>query len=396
MATRSRSRQSNAAGTNVTNVAFIKPAILTWALARTGFSHAQLADKINADPEQIAAWERGESRPTFDKAQQIAKELSVPLAFLFLSKPPNLKIPIPDLRTQADRSPLSLPFFEVVNDALVKQDWYRDFLKDSGERKLQFVGHFSPSDSPYHVAADIRRILQITPEFRRSAKDWGEYLSKLSTRAENAGILVMRSGVVGNRTNRKLSYREFQGFALSDPYAPSVFVNSTDFKAPQIFTLVHEIAHIWIGRNAISHTDPAGEKKNDNPIELFCNDVAVETLVPMQEFQNEWKSGDLGTNVTALSRKFWVSTLVILRRALELNKITRDQFFDQLTIEKNKYKKQPASGGDYYRNVTARMGSKFTSAVLTELRAGKLLYRDAAKLLRMKVPTLKRFSEHVK
>ncbi len=396
MARRSRSSQSNISGPKVANVAFIKPAILTWALARTGFSHTELADKINADPEEVVSWERGESRPTFDKAQQIAKELSVPLAFFFLAKPPNLKIPLPDLRTQVDRPPLSLPFFEVLNEALVKQDWYRDFLKDSGERKLAFAGRFSPTDSPHEVAADIRRTLQINPEFRRSARDWTDYLSKLSARAENVGILVMRSGVVGNRTNRKLSYREFQGFALADPYAPAVFVNSTDFKSPQIFTLVHEIAHIWIGSDAISHTDPAGEKINDDPIELFCNQVAVETLVPMQEFQNEWKSGDLETTVTALSRKFWVSTLVILRRAFELNKITRDQFFDHLYIEKSKYKKQPASGGDYYRNVTARMGSKFTSAVLTELRAGKLLYRDAAKLLRMKVPTLKKFSEHVK
>jgi Zn-dependent peptidase ImmA (M78 family)/DNA-binding XRE family transcriptional regulator len=375
------------------NVALLTPDVLIWARTRSGISHPQLAARLGIDSKQIAAWERGESHPPFDKAKKIAKELNVPFGFLFLSKPPTIEVPLPDLRTQSDKEPLSLDFLEVVNDALVKQDWYRDFLRESGEPKLKFVGTFSLSDRPESVAADMRRVLGINTELRRSAKDWAGYLAKLCGRAENAGILVMRSGVVGNLTRRKLSSREFQGFALSDPIAPVVFVNSEDYKAPQIFTLVHELAHLWIGRNAISSSDPAREHKSMNAIELFCNNVSVETLVPSQEFVAAWQDRDIETVVAALSRRFWVSSLVILRRAHELNKISDKDFFALIESERKKYKKQPASGGNYYKNVTSRMGSKFTKAVLTELRGGKLLYRDAARLLRLKVPTLKKFSE---
>jgi Zn-dependent peptidase ImmA (M78 family) len=377
----------------IANVAFIKPGLLIWARTRSGISHEELAIRLRTDAAQVAAWERGESRPSFDKAQKIAKELSVPFGFLFLSNPPKLELPLPDLRTQADSNPLSLNFLEVVNDALVKQDWYKDFLRESGEAKLKFVGSFRLADSPDSVAADMRRVLGITPALRRAARDWADYLAKLCGQAEKAGILVMRSGVVGNTTRRKLSSREFQGFALADPLAPVVFVNSEDYKAPQVFTLLHELAHVWIGRNAISNSDPSGKQKPTNTIELFCNDIAVEALVPAQEFLAAWHDGDIEKNIDSLARRFWVSTLVILRRAHERNKISDADFFSLIESERKKYKKKPASGGDYYRNVTSRMGSKFTKAVLTELRGGKLLYRDAARLLRLKVPTLKKFAE---
>jgi Zn-dependent peptidase ImmA (M78 family)/DNA-binding XRE family transcriptional regulator len=380
----------------VANVAFITPGVLAWARARSGLSHTELAAKLKVDSEQIATWERGESHPPFDKAKRIAKELNIPFGFLFLSKPPSIQVPLPDLRTQADKEPLSLNFLEVVNDALVKQDWYRDFLREAGEPKLKFVGSFTLSDRPESVAADMRRVLGINPELRHSSREWGGYLAKLCERAENAGILVMRSGVVGNATRRKLSSREFQGFALSDHLAPVVFVNSEDYKAPQVFTLLHELAHLWIGRNAISNSDPSGKQRPTDAIELFCNNVAVETLVPAQEFEAAWQDGDIETVVTALARRFWVSSLVILRRAHELDKISDEDFFALIESERKKYKKQRASGGDYYRNVTSRMGSKFTKAVLAELRGGKLLYRDAARLLRLKVPTLKKFSEQAR
>jgi Zn-dependent peptidase ImmA (M78 family) len=231
---------------------------------------------------------------------------------------------------------------------------------------------------------------------RRSARDWGDFVGKLAHRAEEAGVLVMRSGVVANATRRKLSTREFQGFALTDPFAPVVFVNSDDFKAAQVFTLIHEMAHIWIGKSAISHFDPTIPKKPESPIELFCNHVTVETLVPRQEFERAWRNADLEMVTANLARHFWVSSLVILRRAHELGKITKREFLEHIELERRKYKKQKSSGGSYYRNVITRMGSKFTKAVLADVRQGRLLYRDAAKLLKLKVPTLLKLFEQSK
>jgi Zn-dependent peptidase ImmA (M78 family) len=375
------------------NVAYINPQILSWARLRSGKSRLELETALKASADEYGAWERGEINPPFDKAQKIAQALSIPFGYLFLSQPPEVTPPLPDLRTLDDQQPLSLNFLEVVNDALVKQDWYRDYLREIKESKLQFVGRFTSKDAPAEVAKDIRRVLGVNSALRRAAKGWGDYVAKLAHRSEEAGILIMRSGVVGNSTRRKLSLHEFQGFAVTDPYAPVVFVNSDDFKAAQVFTLVHELAHIWIGTSAISHLDPTMRKNPETPVELYCNSVAVETLVPQVEFEAAWQDKDIETVADRLSRRFWVSTLVILRRAYELDKITRTEFFEHLEIQRRKTKKQRSTGGNYYRNVVSRMGSKFSKAVLAEMRGGNLLYRDAARLLKLKVPTLLKFSD---
>lgn len=375
------------------NVAYINPQVLSWARTRSGMSYPEIEHKLKVSPEDFVAWEQGDARPPFDKAQKIAKALHIPFGYLFLSKPPDVAVPLPDMRTQPERQPLSLDFVEVVNDALVKQDWYRDYLQGIKASRLKFVSSFNAQDDPGKVAADIRRVLGMDAALRRSARDWADYIAKLADRSEQAGILVMRSGVVGNATRRKLSSREFQGFALTDSLAPVVFVNSDDFKAAQVFTLAHELAHIWIGQSAITHFDPTIPREPESPVELFCNYVSVEALVPRQEFEEVWNNQELETIVARMARHFWVSTLVILRRAFELDKITKKEFFEHIELERKKYKKQRSSGGNYYRNVIARMGSKFTKAVLTEVREGNLLHRDAARLLRLRVPTLLKFPE---
>ena len=329
---------------------------------------------------------RGDTRPPFDKAQKIAQVLRIPFGYLFLSKPPDLTAPIPDLRTPDERAPLSLDFLEVVNDALVKQDWYRDYLLEFKSPRLKFVGSFTVKDNPEVIAVDVRRTLGMNLELRRSAKDWADYLGKLCSRSEEVGILVMRSGVVGNSTRRRLSSREFQGFALSDSLSPVVFVNSEDLKAAQVFTLLHELAHIWIGSSAISHFDPTVPKRPESPTELFCNQIAVESLVPAREFVDTWTGSDIEGLTARLSRHFWVSSLVILRRAFELEKITRPEFFKFVESERKKYNKQRASGGNYYRNVVSRMSPQFTKAVLTETRATTVVCYG----LRSQVPAIRR------
>jgi Zn-dependent peptidase ImmA (M78 family) len=381
--------------TQSTNVAYINPQVLKWARTRSGLSHEELRLKLKIDPEDFAAWESGASRPPFDKAQKIARALQIPFGYLFLSNPPDLAIPLPDMRTPGNR-PLGLEFLEVVYDALLKQDWYRDRLQEMKEPRLKFVGSFTLDNDVDQIAADIRRALGMGTSLRKSASDWADYISKISHRCEDIGILVMRSGVVGNSTRRKISSREFQGFAVTDPFVPVIFINSADFKAAQVFTLIHETAHIWIGQSAVSGFDPSLPAKDIDSVEEFCNQITAEALVPREEFAVVWRGSDIETLVSRLARHFWVSGLVILRRAFELDKITRAEFFEHLEIERKKIKRQKATGGNYYRNVIARMGSKFTKAVLTELHAGNLLYRDAAKLLRLKVPTLVKLSEQSK
>jgi Zn-dependent peptidase ImmA (M78 family) len=211
----------------------------------------------------------------------------------------------------------------------------------------------------------------------------------------------MRSGVVGNNPHKRLSFREFQGFAISDAMAPVVFVNSDDFVAAQIFTLMHEIAHIWLGQSAISNPDPSvieapiakAPDVSKSRIEEFCNQVAVEVLVPRLEFTDEWKGKNCETIVENLARYFWVSNIVVLRRAYELQKITKTQFLELLPQLRQKARpKQKVDVPGYYRKIAPRMSRRVTTAVLTDLNQGRILYRDAAGLLSLGVPTLTKFA----
>lgn len=243
------------------------------------------------------------------------------------------------------------------------------------------------------MAAAVRTRLGMTVAVRESASTWSDYLSILSRRAENAGILVMRSGVVGNISNRKLQTSELLGFAIADPLAPIVFVNSSDYRTSQVFTFAHELAHIWIGQTAIANPDEL--EVGRNKVEAFCNRVAAEVLVPQKEFLNEWRgiTSTPEVRVHRTSKRFWVSTYVTLRRARELDQITDQQYETIKKSEGAHRKKDRSGGGNYYRNVVTRMSPRLTDAVLSDVNSGKLELRDAAGLLNMKVSTLVRFAE---
>lgn len=370
-------------------VAFVTPALVRWARERSGLSYHSIQTKLRVTKEQFDQWETGKSWPAFAKAQELAKFLHVPFGYLFLSGPPPVDIPLPDFRGK--KIAPSADFLDLLNDVLLMQDWYRDYAERNGLKRPPFVGKFS-INGVGKVAENIRETLSLSDTVRRRAYTWSAYLSILSSQAEDSGILVMRSGVVANNPRRGLSVEEFQGFAVSDPVAPILFINGRDFKTAQIFTVAHELAHIWLGKSGISSPDPTdlGVK---NTVESFCNKVAAEVLVPMNEFA-EFCPDKLRTdNLERLARHFWVSTLVILRRAYEAKRLSLSEFSRLAAEERKKQKKLTTSGGDYYRNVFARHGATLTSALLTELRRGNVLYRDAAALLGVRIPTLAKMAE---
>jgi Zn-dependent peptidase ImmA (M78 family)/transcriptional regulator with XRE-family HTH domain len=372
-------------------LAYITGSVLAWARVRSGLSQADVADKIHSTVEQVAGWETGESKPPFRKAQDLAKLLRIPFGFLFLPKPPEIDLPLPDFRTLAPKYKPTPEFLNLLNDILVKQDWYRDYVAGLSEPPPKFVGKFTVESRITDVAASIRQVIGINQALRQSVHSWSEYLSTLSRNSEDVGILVMRTSIVGNATRRKVSALEVQGFAISDPKAPLVFVNSDDFKASQIFTLAHELAHIWIGRSAISNPDQL--EAGGVEVEAFCNMVAAETLVPREEFLKVWGENDAEEVIARIAKWFLVSTLVILRRAHELDRISSAKFKQLKKSELAKVAKATSGGGDYYRNVVARMGGRLTYAVLGEVQHQRILLRDASRLLDMRIPTLLKFSE---
>ena len=374
--------------------AFVTKEVVRWARERSGVSEAQLAAALNAKPEQVRAWESGTSFPPFGKAQLLAQKLHIPFGYLFLSDPPAEYTPIPDLRTldpDAPRKP-SPEFLDLLNDVLVKQLWYHENQQELGESPLSFVGHFRMSEGVQRVAASIREHLQLE-DLRRHASSWDEYLRLLVRAAERLGILVMRSGIVGGNTRRKLSVDEFRGFAISDSLAPLVFINGRDPLVAQIFTFSHEVAHIWIGESGISNPDPAKLPVSQrNEIERFCDSVAAETLVPAVDFLRKWEGASDG-QLAKLATHYRVSGMVIIRRAFELKRISQQPFYRLVAEEKQRQENRvlaraESGGGNFYNTLPSRNSAKLTGAILESLQRGRLAHLEAARLLGIKTATL--------
>lgn len=380
--------------------AFITGDVLRWARERADLSPEAVAKILKVPVEVYSEWEDGTRRPSFSKAQDAANRLRIPFGYLFLSHRPVDRLELPDLRTLDDEMPQepSIDLLDVVEDALRKQSWYREHRVGEGGQSLPFVGRFGTDADHRVVAADIRSTLGLTMDFHRESDSWEDFLRRVIRRTEDAGILVFRAGVVGSNTRRPLDRDEFKGFVISDDIAPAIFINSKDWKTSQIFTLAHELAHIWIGQSGISNPDlsrPPSEQ--GHPVERTCNRIAAEVLVPEEDLRPLWDDGvDVEMNVSRLASWFRVSRIALLRQARDVRLVSSDQFFEEferLAAEQKARAETAAEdgndgGGNFYSTLFARTSPTFTSALLDAVVAGTVSPVDAASLLGVKRTTL--------
>ncbi|MAT96848.1 MAG: DNA-binding protein [Anaerolineaceae bacterium] len=384
--------------------AIVTPELLRWARGRAEVALEEVAKSANVSPEKVASWEQGESYPTLRQARKIANKLKIPFGYLYLSNPPEDKIPLPDFRKPShfNIQSISLELHTLIQDTLRKQEWYREYLLSEGESRLHFVGQYGMSNDPSIVATSIGEIVEINHDLRRQAHSWSDFLRLIVLKSEKARILVLRTGVVQNNNNRPLNPDEFRGFAISDDIAPLVLINSKDAIAAQVFTLAHELAHLWLGRSGISNydiIDTLVTQPLNRDIEDYCNQVATELLVPKESFLNFWSSQNNAlSNLSQIAREYWVSTIVILRRALDLEIIDREQFFTHYRQEIEKQTDVTArssEGGHFYNTFYARHSKQLTEGIVNATLEGNLLYRDAASLLGVKVSTIQKLAENL-
>jgi Zn-dependent peptidase ImmA (M78 family) len=389
-------------------VAHINGKMLTWARKRAGFEIGRLA-KRNITVEKLTAWEAGQGLPSQAQAIELAEKLGISYAMLFMpTVPPPDDPSIPDLRTLTGHrlTNPSLDFRDVLNDAVVRQEWVRDARLEEGRAPLSFVGSFAITDDPKKVAADMRRVLRVTKEDRRECADYEAFIKHLVSRAEAIGVLVMRSGIVGHATNRPLKVSEFRGFVLNDALAPLVFVNDTDARAAQVFTIAHELVHIWIGADGVSDRKPNEKNDSKNAIELFCDRVSAELLVPEAEFAAIWNGGAIRENSQRVAAYFRVSTLVALRRAKDLGKISFDAFIDHVNSEyarfeeidrkkREKQKKAEKKGGNFWASFEIRNGRVLNAAVASALRSRRVSFTEGATLLGVTVASTVRYLRRI-
>jgi len=356
----------------------VRPALLRWARERTGRTETSLARKF----PKLALWERGESRPTFRQLEQFAQATFVPFGYFFLMEPPVERLPIPDLRTPGNAR-IARPSPDLLDTLFLcqrRQTWYRDWARGSGEDARPFVGSARANSPVEETAALMRRALGFDLDARAECPTWTDALRQFIGEAEELGVLVMVSGVVGSNNHRKLVPEEFRGFALADDLAPLVFINGADTKAGQMFTLAHELAHLWLGESALTDATPACLAPHVT--ERWCDAVAAEFLVPLAALRDLLRPGDVLGQVSALARRFKVSTLVVLRRLHDAARLTREEFHDAYETELRVLRARPRSeGGDFYLTQAARLSRRFTRALVLSTLEGQTLYRDAFRML---------------
>ena len=255
-----------------------------------------------------------------------------------------------------------------------------------GEPERAFVGSTFTRHAIEDCARAISRTIGFDVKQRASLSTWEEALIEFIDAVEGVGVLVMRSGIVDNNTRRKLSVAEFRGFALADSIAPLIFINGADTRSAQMFTLAHELAHIWLGQSALSDADMS--RIETHRIERWCNQVAAELLVPMQQLREQLPVAEpVASALARLAKVYKVSTLVVLRRLFDAGQFSKTDFFSLYQKELDRLveiSQGRASGGDFYRNQPRKLSPTFARALIGSTLEGQTLYRDAMRMLGVK------------
>lgn len=361
-----------------TNEAFITPSVLEWAIKRAGVS----AESIHKKAEQ---WVSGKARPTFKQAVDLAKTLQIPFGYLWLKEPPKEQEIIPDLRTIGNGGLAQMPLElkTAVNDVKQKQEWFKEYAKTNGILKCEAIGRFKSSDDTQEIADDVTARLEIQ-DLVGSGCDKDRMLKNLIEKIEKLGILVMRNSILRGNTKKKLNLDTFRGFAIFDEFAPLIFINTNDSKAGQIFTLMHEVAHLWIGQSGISDLDI----RENNKIELACNEIAAKILMPKTKIQKAFREFDDDRRFERIADRFSVSTLAVLNRLRSLSLLAPCRYQELYNAELERLsripKTRPSGAPPPEVMIRVRNGYLFTFAVTSSVLSGDETYTNGASLLGFK------------
>ncbi|MDD3725094.1 MAG: ImmA/IrrE family metallo-endopeptidase [Bacteroidales bacterium] len=366
--------------------------VIEWAIIRNGNS----LEEFYAHNPDVESWTKGEKYPTLKQLENFTHKVHVPFGYMFLDNPPVETIPLPFFRTgqKAQTEKVSLNVFHAIQLIKDRQDWLTEYLEELDFSDLNFVGKFSVKDNASSIVSDIREVLQLEEDWAELYENWEQALNHLTSKIEEAGIIVTFNGIVGANTHRVIDVNECRGFVLVNKKAPFLFINAADAKAAQMFTLIHELAHVWIGESA--GFDNQQLLPANNPMEILCDKVAAEFLVPKECFLQKW---ELTQDFKSLSKMFKVSPIVIYRRALDLKLINLSEFlrfYNNYMSDFKQRKEKQGSGGDFYATARKRVSVRFAVFVDNAVKENKLLYRDAYKLTNMKGDTYNKFiTEHL-
>ena len=349
--------------------------VLSWALQRSERTFEEALMKF----PKLGDWMDGSSQPTLHDLEKFAAYTHTSLGALVMPEPPDETLPIADMRTHESVA-IERPsgnLLDTINRYQQFQDWYHDYAREQGAEKLPFLGSASVQDAPRAVARRVRSLLHLDHVSATGTQQWRH---DIVAALEGAGVLVMRSGVVGASNTRKLSTREFRGFSLYDDIAPLIFVNVADEPySAQNFTLLHEFAHLLLGHSALSGGD---QLLGGTGEEAWCNRVAACVLLP-DEALKAFNEATTVQDYRALARRFGVSAEVALHRLYGARRIDEERYGALLEEVRADYgsEKHRTGGGNYYNTLTTRLGRPLATAIVTSTLEGRMGFTEGFRMI---------------
>lgn len=362
----------------------IQPEIISWALSQT--QEEKLGDKLM---NNITQWLNGTKTPTFNQIEDFSKKANIPLGYFFLQTPPAEQIDLLEYRT-VDSIQLDNPsrdLIDTIHEMDSVQDWMKDYRRELGFDELSVVGCMKGIKDISVIVDRIRRDLELEDTWYEKCTDARDAFNHIRKQLEACGVVVMMSGVVGKNTHRALDVNEFRAFAMVDEWAPLIFINTADSNGAKLFSLLHEVAHIWLGEDDLFN-DRRNRVDGVRATEVMCNAVAGELIVPKSIFLNKWNAiddnVDVYATVTELAKYFRCGEIVIARKAIDCKKIKQDVYntIVQAAIDNyNQMKKnEEKSGGNYYSTMGSRLDRGFVRALCESISMGRTSYTEAYRL----------------
>lgn len=360
----------------------VKPSIFEWVLQNIDFENIKAKKK-----DDFFLWMTDKKIPTFNQLEQFSKATNIPFGYFFLSTPPVEKMELLEYRT-VDSLEIGKPsrnLIDTINEMEAVQEWMRDYVKGTDLGELNYVGALKENKDISTIASTIMESLRLSTEWFLDCSDSWDSFKLLRERLEDIGTIVMMNGIVGSNTHRSLDINEFRAFTIIDKYAPLIFINANDSPYGRLFSLAHEMTHIWLGVNSF-YNDYQHPINGISSLEVLCNAVAAELLVPIKMFNTSWredKTDNIEEKISNIAGYFRCGTIVIARRALDqalIDKATYAKLAKSAIAKYREKRSEQGSGGNYYNTLKTRIDKRLVLALSNSVYEGRTTFIEAFRL----------------
>ncbi len=371
----------------------VKKEICRWALEEAQKDETVFLARF----EQAEKWLKEDLNPTFKQLEDAATFLQIPFGYMFLDTPPRRDSMQVEFRSISNKiSNISKNLQDTILAMDSRRGWMSDYRKELGWTKLAVIKQFHEKKSG-RTSTDAKlakTLLNLSPDWHTLPKDLDEAFRFLKEKLEDIGILVMRSGIVGNNTKRPLDVNEFRAFLLYDDVAPLIFINNNDSKAGKIFSLVHEFFHVLFEQEDVLLDLDLQNQQGERQI----NALTAEFLMQQEKILDLWNQKvDAIKQITELSRHFKTSRLAMAIKLADLGLVNREIVERVRSKSVLDFKRKAGGEGtpNFYRVYHSRMSPTFLGAVIRSAESGGLSYTRAFNLLGVKGKTYDKIKEDV-